>query len=227
MRFKRFAKISDDKKYADSARAWRGGPQFPKWKPVRPWKATQLAVKRIAIDTSISRANFPALARGLEEVQGPQRCLRARLLILGSMQYLQEFATTGMKQQLCDLIFVIGLGLPVVAATTWRTVGADPTKLDHTQVVFHQPATKIKKKVFRYKRDFKLDHPEVLQALFACGELPGSLWRCQLDKGQPLAPLPKDTELIEVRDLASLGGEILKARALEKGGCRAHATILN
>jgi len=224
-RFANFTKISQDKQGVERVKAL-GGPQFPKWQPRPAWKAITLRANRVAFDASIERADFPALGPALEEVQGSRRCAQAQLLIVGCMQYLRELAAVPGKQHLCDLIYVIGRGVPVITGSTWKMVEGDLANVPQKSVVFHRPAAIITKKLFRYKREFVWDHAEVLQALRFCAELPKSSWQVQLDKGKPLAAVPKDTELIEVSDVASLGRVIIKARALEKGGCRAHAQIL-
>jgi len=225
-RFAKFKKISEDKKQAEQAKGWGAGG-FPRWKPKPAWKSLNIAVNCVAIDASIRRADLPALAPGLAEVHGTRRCAQAPLLVVGCMQYMREVGTAPGTQHICDLIYVIGTGLPVIAASTWKIVGGDPKKLTHGTVMYHCRATKIKKKVFRYKRAFAVDHPEVLRALLICQRLPQSMWQCQLSTGRPLAALPEGTQLIEVSDLASLGREIIKARALEKGGCRAHGAMLS
>lgn len=202
--------------------AFLGKARVPKWVPKKAWKAPELRINRVTIDDNISRDSLPQLAPGVRAILGYARCERADLVVVGAMWYLRALGPTP-RQQLCDLIFVVGKGLPVISASTWKAVQGDPKKLASTQVVFHRAASELKKVIFRYKGDFRMENPEVMRALHQCTESPASKWKTQLDNsrpGTPMAAPPADTELIEITSLASLGEWIMKSRVLQNWGCR-------
>ena len=199
-----------------------GKARVPRWTPNAAWKAPELRVERVAVDDDIDTDRLPELAPGVRVILGRARGEQMDLLVVGAMGYLRELGPRP-SQQLCDLIFLVGRGVPLISASTWRAVGGEPRKLASPHVVFHKAASELKKVVFRYKGDFRMDNPEVMRALDKCGQLPRSKWKVQLDKskpGTPMAAPPSDTELVEITSLASLGNWIINARVLQKWGCR-------
>lgn len=202
--------------------AFLGQSRIPKWIPNRAWKAPELRVERVVIDGAIDPHALPPLARGVRALLGYARGELADLLVVGSMGYLRELGPTPC-QQLCDWIFVVGRGVPVIAASTWRAVGGEPKKLYSSQVVFHKAASELKDVVFRHTPEFRSDNVSVMWALDKIAALPNSKWRVSVDKSRPGMPMPapaKGTELVEIDGLASLGDWILKARVLQRWGCR-------
>jgi hypothetical protein len=207
-------------KIHDREVAFMGRARVPKWVPNAAWKAPGLLVERVAIDEDIDKDRLPPAQ--VSAVLGRARGERMDLLVVGAMGYLRELGLRP-SQQLCDLIFLVGRGLPVIGASTWRAVGGEPKKLASSQVVFHKAAAELKKVVFRYKGDFRMDNAEVMRALDKVAELPKSKWKVQLDKskpGTPMAAPPSDTELVDIKSVASLGDWIINARVLQKWGCR-------
>ena len=216
-------KISEKLKAHDHAVAWQGKSRVPKWTPNAAWTAPVLRVECVGIDGEIDQEQLPKPV-GVRVVHGRARGASVHLFIVRTLGYLRELGTTSPSQQVCDLIFVVGMGLPVIGASTWRMAGGDPKKLSPTQVIFHKAASAVKDVVFRYKGDFRMDNTEVMRALEKCTGLPGSKWALQLDKSTPgmpmAAPRKETTELVEITSLASLGDWIIQARVLHKWGCR-------
>ena len=207
------------------ARAFLG--RFPKWKsnPALPPAPRLGDVANVAVDPDIPRQDLPALPGGLQALIGIRRCARANLFIIASMRKLQTFAASASKQQLVDLLYVIAMGVPAVTASTWQVAGGDPKKLRPTCVIYHAPAARATAREFVYTPQFAAEHLDVLNALRDCAALSKSVWNIK-----PLTPNPQPlaggVERIQVTSLASLGQGILKARVLERWGCRAHATDL-
>ena len=149
-RFQRFKKITDTKAAWDQTIGHIAGA--PRWTARLPWKTPALAVHHVAIDLYIPRPDLPALV-GVAEYCGPQRCSGADLLIVGCMNYMQGLprcvvSIDGQRSrmvQACDIILVIGLGLPVIAASSWRIAGGNPKNLNNASVIFHKAAATIKK----------------------------------------------------------------------------------
>jgi len=230
-RLQKFWKITQDQQTHDHAVAFQNESRVPKWINKAAWTEPALNIQRVAIQGDISQ---DIQAPGVRLVLGRSRGATMDLLIVGDMSYLREMGTEP-SQQVCDLIFVVGRGLPVIGSSTWRAVGGNPSKLTASQIVFHKAPTadkrrnrQFKKVLFRYSEDFKLDHLEVWQALVKCSQMPGSKWKVQLDKGSPgmpVAALPDDTQLVELTTLASLGKWIISARVLQKFGCRGFQVI--
>ena len=92
-------------------------------------------------------------------------------------------------EQLCDLICIIGLGLPVVVASTWRIAGGQPSNLraHASGITSHAPASQIKPRTFSFGRQLEKDHPDLHFAIFHCTQLPKSKWKLKEDSDQPLA----------------------------------------
>jgi len=222
-RFEKFAKISRKSKAHDRAVAWMHHPRVPKWKAKAAWKAPRLHIERVAIDDDIDKTRLPPTEAPV--ILGRARGERMDLLIVGAMGYLHKLGANA-SQQLCDLIFVVGKGLPVIGASTWRAVGGDPKKLASEQVVFHKAASQVKVVVFQYTGNFRMENPEVMRALDTCAAWPKSKWKVQFKSGpqagMPLAAPAHDTdsELVEITSLASLGHWIINARVLQKWGCK-------
>ena len=174
------------------------------------------------IDGNIDPPALPPLAQGVRALLGYARGELADLVVVHSMGYLRELGPTPC-QQLCDLIFAVGRGLPVIAASTWRAVGGDPRKLCPAQVVFHKAASEVNDVMFRHRPEFRIDNASVMWALDKVAALPKSKWRVSVDKsrpGRPMPPVAVGTELVQIDSLASLGDWILKARVLQRWGCR-------
>jgi len=186
-RFEKFANITDRLKTHDHATAFMGKARVPKWTPNPAWKAPELRIQRVAIDNNIDKDRLPE-AQGVRVILGRARGEQMDLLVVGTMGYVRELGP-GPSQQVCDLIFLVGRGMPLIGASTWRAVGGDPEKLTSTQVVYHKAASELNKVVFRYKGDFRMDNPEVMRALDKCAELPKSKWKVQLDKSKPGTPM--------------------------------------
>jgi hypothetical protein len=231
-RFARFAKKSETLKTHDREVAFEGKARVPKWTPNAAWKAPKLHVERVSIDEDIDKDRLPPTK--VVVLLGRARGERMDLFVVGAMWYLRELGPRP-SQQVCDLIFLVGRGLPVIGASTWRAVRGDPTKLASAQVVFHKAVAtqeirpgrvaaggRKKEVLFRYKGAFRMDNPEVMRALDKCAALPRSMWRVQCDNSTctPMAAPPKNTELVEITSLASLGKWIIEARVLQKWGCR-------
>ena len=227
-RFQRFANITQKQVSQDHAVAFFGKPRIPEWKEKVALKAPssvvkhQLNIEKVAFDGDIDHSQLPQ-AGGVRILHGRQRGQQMDLFIVQSMSYMLEINEASPIQQVCDLIFVVGRGLPVITGSTWKALGGVPRKLAFSQAVCHQAATRLGKVLFRHKGEFRMEHPEVMRALDNCAELPGSKWKVQLDRSKPGKDMegpPSDTEVVELSDVKSLGHWVIQARMLEKWGCR-------
>ena len=113
--------------------AWHNKPRVPKWTPNAAWKPPELHVDRVGIDDEIDKDRLPLTK--VRVVLGLARGEGMDLLVVNGMGYLRELGTRP-RQQVCDLIFVVGRGLPVIGASTWRIVMGEPKKLSSTQIIF-------------------------------------------------------------------------------------------
>ena len=120
-------------------------------------------------------------------------------------------------EHLCDLIYTIGLGLPVVVASTWRIAGGLPSKLaaQASGITLHAPAALQKPCTFMLDKRRVDAHPELDFALRHCSQRPKSKWNVCLDKGQPLA-----AHGVRAATISSLSKAIFKQRALHADSCR-------
>jgi len=207
----------------------RGNPRsHPKWKAIPALQASGEIgnlryIHKIAVDEGINAVDLPAIG-GTPAVticQGPRRLhsQNAKLMVMGSMARLHNCASDDWEH-LCDLIYIIGLGVPVVVASTWRIAGGDPSKLaaQASGITLHAPAAMLKPCTFLLDKRLSDLHPELHLALGHCAERPKSKWTVLLDKGRPLAA--NDVRVATIRALALA---IFKLRTLHADGCRGYA----
>jgi hypothetical protein len=209
----------------------RGNPAtFPKWKarPARPapgaLKELQY-VRKIAVSTGIPARDLPAIGgTALTICTGSRRltATNAGLMVIGTMAGLHKCASDDWKH-LCDLIYIIGLGKPVVVASTWKMTGGDPSRLEAqaSGIVSHASAALLKPCTFVLSRGLVDEHAELHFALEHCAERPKSQWKVCLDRGQPLV-----ADGVKVATIKELAGAIFKLRALNANGCRGYAFCL-
>ena len=223
-RFQRFHNASRSKFWASSAT--NGCPQKqPKWKPIPAWKASGaieklMDVRKIAVDAKILARDLPAtpctIVQGNRRLMSPQN---ASLMVVGHAARLHTCGSSDLDH-LCDLIFIIGLGLPVVLAATWKVAGGHPSRLAALGCGFFLHASAAKKKpcTFMLGRFLRNAHPEVKFALQHCAEQTKSKWTVVADKGQPLA-----ANGVRVDSTSQLAAAILKLRTLEADGSRGYS----
>ena len=195
-RFQKFANISRDK-FWKSAVSRCDPARLPKWKEKPAWKASGAVeelkyVRRIAVDQGIPARDLPAIGGTSPTLKctGSRRLMsqNAGLMVIRSMAHLHHCASNDWEH-LCDLIYIIGLGLPVVVASTWRIAGGLPSKLaaQASGIALHAPAALQKPCTFMLDKRLVDAHPELDFALRHCSQRPKSQWNACLDKGQPLA----------------------------------------
>jgi hypothetical protein len=143
----------------------------------------------------------------------------AGLMVIGKMARLHQCGSDDWKH-LCDLIYIIGLGKPVVVASTWKMTGGDPSRLaaQASGIVSHASAALQKPCTFALSPEFKVGYPELLFALRHCADRPKSQWKVCVDRGQPLA-----ADGVKVATIKALAGAILKLKVLNADGCRGYA----
>jgi hypothetical protein len=100
----------------------------------------------------------------------PLMSLNGRLMVVPSMASLRTCAPDD-REHLCDLIYIVGLGFPVVVASTWRIAGGRPSKLaaQASGITLHSPAM-LKPCTFMLDPQLKASHPELNFALWHCAE---------------------------------------------------------
>jgi hypothetical protein len=215
-RFNTFKKRTGQKKLLTDMTG--GDPhQAAKWKSRPAWKAPggirQLQyISRVAFDSDTSRPSS-----GVTVCTGPRRCMtgNAQLMVLGSMKTLHYYHDN--EAHLCDLIYIIGLGLPTVVASTWAKATGAPGNLNAKHVCFHVPAIS-QARVFQYTQAFAEVYAEVIQALGHCADRPKSKWKVQRDSH----PARAGDVVVKVANLGELAKEIMKLRKLEEGALRGY-----
>ena len=147
--------------------------------------------------------------------------LNAGLFILGSPRPLHQCDPNDWHH-CCDLIYTVGLGVPVLLASKWREIGGNPAKLT-TQtegLITHRPAiTSGAPCNFVLTRAFKSDYPELHFALEHCAYQPKSQWNVCV-ASQRREPTPIDLHVTSISELAAA---ILKRRKLGAAGGRGYA----
>jgi hypothetical protein len=179
---------------------------------------------RIAVDDGIPAKELPAIGGShLTVMKGLRRMNKcnAQLMVFRSMAQLHTCGRCD-RQHLCDLIYIIGLGVPVVVASTWRMTGGDPKKLADraSGIAIHLPASEDQF-TFMLEKNFATSEEEVVVALAHCARQPKSKWRVITDKGRPLAG-----NGVKVASIAELAAAVVKLRKLHRGGCRGYAANL-
>lgn len=217
-----------------SAKFWgaaqsRGDPaKFPKWKANPAWKNPGSIeglkyVTKIAVDEGIPAEDLPAIGGRLTIQRGSRRLFstNARLMVIRSMAHLHTCAP-GDWAHLCDLIYIVGLGVPVVVASTWRIAGGDPSRLaaHASGIASHAPAL-LTPCTFLLDRGLDAEHPELRFALEHCANRPKSKWKVFLDRRQPLA-----ADVVKAATIRQLAAAIFKLRTLHADGSRGYAVNL-
>ena len=207
----------------------RGRPdKFPKWSAKiarQPKTARKVSgsgaleklsdVRKIAVDSQIHVRDLPAttctICKGNRRLMSPQN---ASLMVVGSTAWLHTCGSSDWEH-LCDLIYIIGLGLPVVMASTWRIAGGDPSRLvsQASGVFFHAPAATQKACTFMLGKQLADAHPNLMAALRHCAKHPNSKWAAKIvkdiGKGQPLA-----ANHVRANDVSQLAAAVIKLRTL-------------
>jgi len=222
-RFQRFANASKVKRWASTMS--RGRPALlAKWKAVPAWKDSGAMdwlkkVSKIAVDEEIRASDLPAtrcvIHTGSRRLMSP---LNAMLMIFSSAARLHTCGSSDWAH-LCDLIYIIGLGLPVVVASTWRIADGQPIRLaaQASGIIFHASAARRKPCTFMLDKILSDAHPNLQVALDYCAKQTKSQWKVVRDKGQPLA-----TNGVRAKSIRELAGAILNLAVLEASGCRGH-----
>lgn len=224
-RFSRFANASH-KKYWDSAYT-RGRPEkLPKWKDLPAWKASVgydnlRFVRKIAVDRQIHGSDLPATSCGLETGDRRLQTLNATLMVVAGVSRLHYCAGTDWKH-LCDLIFVIGLGLPVVVGSAWLAAAGQPARLAAQGrggggIFLHAPAAQTKPCKLVLGRALVEAHPGLQFALQHCAEQAGSKWTVVKDTvaGRALA-----ANQVRATSISQLAAAILPLRTLQADSSR-------
>ncbi len=192
---------------------------MPAWKDSGARGKLEL-VRKIAVDPQIPPTELPDTT--CEQYKGPKRLMspqNANLMVVGSAARLHSCGPSA-RQHLCDLIYIIGLGLPVVVASTWRIAGGDTSRLaaQASGIFLHASAAKNKVCTFMLVKVLVDEHPYLREALQYCAAQPQSQWKVVLDKGRPLA-----ANQVRATTISELATAILQLRTLEEDGCRVYA----
>ena len=200
----------------------RGNIQkLPKWKASPAWRASGAAenlryVRKIAVDAQLSASDLPSTACKI--CQGPRRLMAANasLMVVGSAARLHTCSSSDWEH-LCDLIYIVGLGLPVVVASTWRIAAGCPCRLvaHASGITWHASAAIRKPCNFILDKALVAAHEELIHALGYCQKQPKSKWTVELDKGQPLAA--NGVRASSIRELATA---VLKLKTFHEDSCR-------
>jgi hypothetical protein len=176
-------------------------------------------VRKIAVDTQIPSSGLPKTS--CQILTGSKRLMsgNANLMVVGSAARLQSCGPSELLH-LCDLIYIIGLGLPVVVASSWRIAGGDSSRLvaQASGILLHAPAATNKVCTFRLGRALYFENIDARFALLHCATRPESKWEVVFDDGQPLA-----ANQVRANSISQLAAAILKLKTLAKDGCRRYA----
>ena len=203
----------------------RGRPErLPKWKELPAFKASGgyeklLDVRKIAVDARIHARDLPATNCIVCDGERRLHVRNATLMVVGSMDRLHACGPTD-SEHLCDLIFIIGLGLPVVLASSWKAADGKPSKLAAQGrggggIFLHAPAGKKRPCKIVLGRVLTQANPELRFALQHCAEQPDSKWKIVADKGQSLA-----ANDMRANSISQLAAAILSLKTLEADTCR-------
>ena len=225
-RFQRFANASNAKLWGSACS--QGRPEhFPKWKPSPAWSPSRLQLQhahRIAVDGQIPARQLPATRCTILQGCGrlrlpiPKSSVATNLVIMRDAARLHACGPSDWEH-LCDLIYIIGLGLPVVMASTWRLAAGCPSQLaaQSSGIFLHAPCCQIKPCTFILDHALATEHPALARALRYCGSQPKSKWVVKGDKGQPLV-----AGAVKPTCIQQLAATILNLRTLEKDACRVY-----
>lgn len=157
---------------------------FPKFKARRAAKeAPSIAhVHRVCFLGNCGNQAVAANS-GCEVCVGARRCRQAQMVVVDEMSSLHACADAAM---LTHLIYIAGLGRPVVTEASWELAERRPSTLQSCSVVHHVPLALTVQRWFCCTAAFKQNFPGVVLALKACVELNKSKWKFT-EPGQPLA----------------------------------------
>jgi len=200
----------------------RGNIQkLPKWKATPAWQASGAAeklgfVRKIAVDAQLSASDLPRTACII--CPGDRRLMatNASLMVVGSAARLHTCSSSDWEH-LCDLIYIIGLGKPVVVASTWRIAAGCPCRLvaHASGITWHAPAATRKPCTFIVTKELVRAHEGLLVALGHCANQPKSKWKVVFDKGQPLA-----ANCVRASSIRELANAVLKLKTFHEDSCR-------
>ena len=141
-------------------------------------------------------------------------------MVLASFNKFGAHHCAASAQHLCDLIYIIGKGIPTIARSTWKIAAADPAKVNPRSIIWHASAVGRAAREFRLSVEFVRRNPIVANAIQEVAMQQGSRWKVQPDMGQPLAA---GAQLIKVDSLKALGEAIVKERVFQNGSVRGYA----
>ena len=147
--------------------------------------------------------------------------LNAGLFILGSPRPLHQCDPNDWHH-CCDLIYTIGLGVPVLLAHKWQEIGGNPANLMTISdgLITHTPAIATGQPCnFVLTRGFKSAYPELHVALEHCANQPKSQWNVCVDSPRREATLID----LHVKSISELADAVLKRRKLGAAGGRGYA----
>ena len=175
--------------------------------------ARQLPATRCTILQGCGRLRLPI----------PKSSVAANLVIMRDAARLHACGPSDWEH-LCDLICIIGLGLPVVMASTWRMAVGQPSRLaaQSSGIFLHAPAATLKPCTFVLSTALTRERPELLHSLKHCAGQPKSQWVVVRDSGQPLV-----ANAVKAVSISQLAAAIVKLRTLHKDSCRAYSLALS
>jgi hypothetical protein len=199
----RFRKLTLKKAMVDSRLEKGNRLSFPKFTPRRAAKeARSIAhVSRVCFLGDCKTSQPLAAKPGTEVVTGAKRCHQAQMVVVDEMSTLHACDDDDM---LTHLLYIAGLGKPVVTEASWLLAERTPRALNRRSVVHHVSLALSVQRIFRCTAAFTSNFPGAFRALKVCAALDDSKWKL-MSPGQPLAAASRKlvTEVDGVAPLAT------------------------
>ena len=168
-KFERFQKLTAKKKVQNHLLLQGRRGNFPKFKPrLAAQSCPQLpAVSRISF---VGNCQDPTASAACTIMSGSNRCSRSNLVVVSDMAVLHRPACA---RSLADVIYIAGLGLPVITEASWMLAAKIPHKLSRESVIQHAALARDTAVIFRLSQNFRLRYPSLADALAHCADKGG------------------------------------------------------
>ena len=108
------------------------------------------------------------------EVVGRERGLLADLVVVDDLSRLNDCPE---EADICQMLAIVGRGLPIVTAVAWNLAMGDPESIPKESVTRHRPLAIEKQITFQYDVHFNVRHRNVVRMLSQLQGLPGCKWQ--------------------------------------------------
>ena len=177
-KMKRFQALTDRKKQSCPRFMGRFLASENPWKERKAAKSPQKLqnIRQVCFVGEIGQSLPHPVAdgRGLKEVHGRNRCLRADLAVVDDLSRIFDCADDATVNQ---VLSIVGRGVPVVTRTSWVLAKGDPEHIPKESVIRHVPLVETTKVVFEYTDHFKAREGNLVGSIKELSKLPKSQWK--------------------------------------------------